>query len=118
MVGLFDVSNPSEARGNSITAREILDRGAAKVDVCSYNAKTKTYSDHSVGNLGAVDLAKVTIEPATWVHLSETTVEGKPAKSRMALTSMTPAGGNWKNEMSVAGGPWATIGEGKYAKAK
>ena len=28
---LFKVSNPSEARGNSITARELLDRGAAKI---------------------------------------------------------------------------------------
>jgi non-specific serine/threonine protein kinase/serine/threonine-protein kinase len=32
LVGLFEVSDPSEARGNSITAREILDQGAAKVD--------------------------------------------------------------------------------------
>jgi non-specific serine/threonine protein kinase/serine/threonine-protein kinase len=30
--GLFKVSDPSEARGNSITAREILDRGAEKID--------------------------------------------------------------------------------------
>jgi eukaryotic-like serine/threonine-protein kinase len=29
---LFEVSDPSEARGNSITAREMLDRGAAKID--------------------------------------------------------------------------------------
>jgi non-specific serine/threonine protein kinase/serine/threonine-protein kinase len=32
LVGLFKVSDPSEARGNSITAREILDRGAKKVE--------------------------------------------------------------------------------------
>jgi len=30
--GLFMVSDPSEARGNSITARELLDQGAAKID--------------------------------------------------------------------------------------
>jgi tetratricopeptide (TPR) repeat protein/tRNA A-37 threonylcarbamoyl transferase component Bud32 len=29
---LFRVSNPSEARGNSITARELLDAGAARID--------------------------------------------------------------------------------------
>ena len=28
LVGLFRVADPSEARGNSITAREILDKGA------------------------------------------------------------------------------------------
>ena len=33
LVDLFNVSDPSEARGNTITAREILDRGAKKVEV-------------------------------------------------------------------------------------
>lgn len=32
MVGLFEVSDPSEALGNSITAREILDRGASRIE--------------------------------------------------------------------------------------
>ena len=31
LTGLFKVSNPDEARGNSITAREILDAGAEKI---------------------------------------------------------------------------------------
>src|SRR6056297_343240 len=33
MVGLFEVSDPSEARGNTITAREIMDRGADKIEL-------------------------------------------------------------------------------------
>ena len=32
LVGLFEVSDPSEARGNTITAREILDEGAGKIE--------------------------------------------------------------------------------------
>ena len=32
LVGLFNVSDPSEARGNSVTAREILDKGARDID--------------------------------------------------------------------------------------
>jgi eukaryotic-like serine/threonine-protein kinase len=32
LVGLFRVSDPGVARGNTTTAREILDRGAAKID--------------------------------------------------------------------------------------
>ena len=32
MVGLFEVSDPSEALGNSITAREIMDSGAARIE--------------------------------------------------------------------------------------
>jgi serine/threonine protein kinase/Tfp pilus assembly protein PilF len=31
LVSLFEVSDPSEARGNTITAREILDRGAGRI---------------------------------------------------------------------------------------
>ena len=31
MTGLFNVSDPSEARGNSITARELLDRGSREI---------------------------------------------------------------------------------------
>jgi tetratricopeptide (TPR) repeat protein len=32
LVGLFEVLDPSEARGNTITVREILDRGAERID--------------------------------------------------------------------------------------
>jgi len=32
LTGLFTVNNPSEARGNTITAREILDRGADRIN--------------------------------------------------------------------------------------
>ena len=32
LVDLFRISDPSEARGNSITAREMLDKGAARID--------------------------------------------------------------------------------------
>jgi tetratricopeptide (TPR) repeat protein len=32
LVDLFRISDPSEARGNSLTAREVLDKGAARID--------------------------------------------------------------------------------------
>ena len=32
LVSLFQVSDPSEARGNTVTAREILDKGAGKIE--------------------------------------------------------------------------------------
>ena len=32
MVGLFDVLDPSEARGNTVTAREIMDKGAKRIE--------------------------------------------------------------------------------------
>ncbi len=33
LVGLFAVNDPSEARGNSVTARELLDKAAERIDV-------------------------------------------------------------------------------------
>ena len=33
MVGLFEVSDPSESRGEAVTAREILDRGVEEIEV-------------------------------------------------------------------------------------
>jgi len=33
LVDLFRISDPSEARGNTVTAREMLDKGAARVDL-------------------------------------------------------------------------------------
>jgi len=33
LVDLFKISDPSEARGNTVTAREMLDKGAAKIEV-------------------------------------------------------------------------------------
>jgi non-specific serine/threonine protein kinase/serine/threonine-protein kinase len=32
LVGLFNVSDPSESRGNTLTAREVLDKGAQRID--------------------------------------------------------------------------------------
>ncbi len=32
LVGLFEVSDPRESRGNTVTARELLDRGAAQIE--------------------------------------------------------------------------------------
>ena len=32
MMGMFKVSDPSEARGNSVTAREILDKASKNID--------------------------------------------------------------------------------------
>ena len=32
LVDVFEVSDPSESRGNSVTVREVLDRGAAQID--------------------------------------------------------------------------------------
>jgi len=84
----------------------------------SYDPKAKAYTLFSTVNDGASTVQKLVIEPATWIHTGEALVDGKPAKVRFTLANMSPAGGSWKGETSVAGGPWMTMGEGTYAKAK
>jgi ketosteroid isomerase-like protein len=89
-----------------------------EADIYSYDSRTKTYTVHSVSNPGGAMTGKVTIQPGTWTQVSDFQVEGKPAKMRLTMTDVTPAGGTWKNDMSVAGGPWMPLGDGKYAKAR
>ncbi len=84
----------------------------------SHDPKAKAYKLFSTVNDGASTVQKLVIEPATWIHTGEAQVDGRSAKVRFTLANMTPAGGSWKGETSVAGGPWTTMGEGKYTKAK
>jgi eukaryotic-like serine/threonine-protein kinase len=52
LTGLFRVSDPSEARGNSITAREILDRGAARINTeLAAQPQVQAQLMHTMGNV-------------------------------------------------------------------
>jgi hypothetical protein len=84
----------------------------------SYDAAAKAYVYYGIVNDGTSGLGKVDIQAGTWVHTQDAVVDKKPAKARFTLSNMTPAGGVWKYELAVVGGPWMTMGEGKYSKAK
>lgn len=62
MVQLFEVSDPSEARGNTITAREILDRGAERIE--SELADEPTIQATLMDTLGSVFMSLVLYEQA------------------------------------------------------
>jgi hypothetical protein len=87
-------------------------------DIYSYDSRAKIYSVYSAMNPGGVMPGKMTIEPGTWSHVWDFQVGGKPARLRLVILNMTPEGGAWRNDISIAGGPWIPLGEGKYAKAK
>jgi ketosteroid isomerase-like protein len=84
----------------------------------TYNPATKTFLIYNVPNVGPAVAGKVTIEPTTWVHVFDAYVEGKPAKERLILTNVSPDGGDWKEDISVAGAAWTVTASGKYVKAK
>jgi ketosteroid isomerase-like protein len=89
-----------------------------EADVYSYDGDKHAYPLFTVMHPGRVMSGTVTVGAGTWTHEWGMVADGKPARFHLVLTEMTPAGGKWKDEMSVAGGPWATVGEGTYSKAK
>ena len=69
LVGLFHVSDPSEARGNTITAREILDRGAKEIttgleDQPAIQARLMQTMGQVYSELGLYDEARPLLEQA------------------------------------------------------
>ena len=88
-----------------------------EVGAYSYDPKAKGYSYYAIVNNGTSAPGVLTIKAGTWIHAYEFQAGDKPVKAHFMLWDMTPAGGAWKYEVSVAGGPWTVMGEGKYTKA-
>lgn len=86
----------------------------------AYDTEAKAYREYSLSSSGG-DVpgpGVVTIKPGTWLHVYDVQVGGKPGKAHFTLSNMSPAGGDWKYEVSAAGGARTLLGEGKYVKAK
>jgi len=88
------------------------------VAVHYYDKAAKGYASFGLSNSNPAVSGKVDIKPGVWVETANIVVEGKPAKVRSTTADMTAEGGTWKTEISIAGGPWTTVAEGKYWKAK
>ncbi|GEM_PF-706382 len=74
--GLFEVSDPGEARGNSITAREILDRGAEKItneldDQPLVQARLMATMGRVYRNLGLFEQSRMLLEEALELRKGE-----------------------------------------------
>lgn len=71
IVGLFSVSDPSQARGNSVTAREILDEGAKNVGTLTAQPTVKARLEKTLGSvytsLGLYALAEPLLQHAVEV---------------------------------------------------
>ena len=68
LVGLFDDSDPSEARGEKMTAREILERGAERIASLKNQPEEQATLMETIGrtylSLGAADKARPQLEDA------------------------------------------------------
>ena len=89
LVSLFKVSNPSEARGNSLTAREVLDKGAMQLDETLraqpiVRARLGTAIGTVYTNLGLYAAAQPLLESAAEIAR---TAEGNDHPDRIAATN-------------------------------
>ena len=81
MISLFKVSDPDEARGNSITAREILDRGAQQIDH-SLRDEPQVRADLST-TLGEVYTGLGLYDPAQALLIKAAAAPGQDAAGRL-----------------------------------
>ena len=84
VVSLFRVSDPSEARGNTITAREILDRGARQIDD-ALRGEPNVRADLST-TLGEVYTGLGLYRPAFELLSKARAVPGQPTTARIRQT--------------------------------
>jgi serine/threonine-protein kinase len=89
LTGLFEVSDPSEALGNTITAREILDRGSAEIDQrlpepSLVRARLKRTMGEVYENLGLFEEALPLLEAAV---ATATQVDGADSLEALAARS-------------------------------
>ena len=76
LTGLFEVSDPSEAKGETITAREILDQGAERIrttltDQPLVQARLMSTMGWVYVSLGLYDTAQELLEEALAIHEAE-----------------------------------------------
>jgi ketosteroid isomerase-like protein len=89
-----------------------------EADIFSYDSTAKAYPIYTVANRGGAMIGRLAIEAGRWTETWSFVSGGRPAKMRLAITNPASEGGTWTTDMSVAGGPWVVLGEGKFAKAK
>lgn len=72
LTNIFKVSNPSEARGNEVTARELLDRSAAEINALAEQPQLQARLQQTMGtvyqSLGLPEKAESLLLPAMEMH--------------------------------------------------
>jgi serine/threonine-protein kinase len=102
LVELFEVSDPSEARGNSITAREILERGAQKIkDELTEEPEVQATLMDTIGrvhqSIGLYDRALPLLETALKTRRQAFGPESLPvAASQNNLAALLTARGEYR----------------------
>jgi serine/threonine-protein kinase len=102
LIGVFEVADPDQARGESVTARELLDRGAARVDVelagqPEVRADMLAVLGSVYRRLGLIDGARVHLERALDLRRSTGAPPEDVAESLTDLANALFAAGEYEN---------------------
>jgi hypothetical protein len=88
------------------------------VAVMGYDAKEKVYTYDGFTTSGERNKATGTVSGNTWVWTFSGEEQGKSVKGRFTLTEDSPTSYAFSEEMSIDGGPWTKLEEGKATKVK
>ena len=88
------------------------------LSILGYSTETKGYTFYGIDRTGWADSAKGSLEGDTWTWTSEGTMGGQSLKSRYIIKELTPDSYTFRAELSVAGGPFTLMFEGKQTRAK
>jgi uncharacterized protein DUF1579 len=83
-----------------------------------YDTKQKAYTFDEFTSTGEHAQATGTVAGDTWIWTFDGEAGGKSFKGRFTLKEVSPTSYTFTNELSIDGGPWAKLEEGKATKAK
>ena len=83
-----------------------------------YDPEEKVYTYDGFTTLGERNKATGTVSGNAWVWTFSGEHQGKSFKGRFNLAEDSPTSYSFSEEMSVDGGPWTKIEEGKATKVK
>jgi hypothetical protein len=83
-----------------------------------YSSERKQYTWYGIDNTGFGDGASGQLVGDTWNWESESTMGGQSVKQRYTVKQLSVDSYTWRFEMSMAGGPWTLVGEGKETRVK
>ena len=82
-----------------------------------YDPEEKVFTFHEFNSMGESISAKGNVEGDTWTWTNEEKMQGKVMKGRFTEKITSPTSYDFKFEMSMDGGPFQTVMEGKATKS-
>jgi len=112
--GKVIVTDHSERRGDCLVVshREGRRPGGKEIGILGYDPEQKVYTYEGFGDDGEVARATATVSGDTWVLRAQ----GDKFKERFTLKEVSPTSYTFISEVSIDGGPWTKVEEGKATK--